>query len=341
MILIQNIYYMLCYAFKALQAKGYKYIETEKFENAAELLAEILVAGLRNEIKRGLFKKYEILTDDISTIKGKINISETIKTQSLINGKIVCDYDEFTENTYLNQIIKTTLVQLLHFNLCKQRIKKIKSILVYFNNVSEINYRDIDWKIIYNKNNQNYRMLISICNLIIHGLIHTTTIGSNKIMDFIDEQKMSTLYEKFILEYYRKEHPSIEVNASFIEWQLDDDFDLFLPKMKSDISLSNGRKTLIIDAKYYSDNMQHHFERDSIISANIYQIFTYVKNKTLENSNVEVSGMLLYAKTTEQNQPNATYKMSGNTIMVRTLDLNQPFVNIKKELELIYMEHFQ
>ena len=84
--------------------------------------------------------------------------------------------------------------------------------------------------------------------------------------------------------------------------------------------------------------MQTFYETDTIISSNIYQIFTYVKNKSIEASDKKVSGMLLYAKTTNDIQPNSTYKMSGNLISVNTLDLNQPFNNIKDELNKIYIK---
>ena len=96
---------MLSYAFKVLKEQGYKNIETEEFDNVAELLSEILIRGLKIEIKRGLFKNYESESDTISMIRGKINISSTVKNQTLLNSKIVCDYDEFTENTYLNFVI--------------------------------------------------------------------------------------------------------------------------------------------------------------------------------------------------------------------------------------------
>ena len=48
--------------------------------------------------------------------------------------------------------------------------------------------------------------------------------------------------------------------------------------MKSDITLVNGDKTLIIDTKYYGHTMQHNpmYDSSSIISGNLYQIFTYV-----------------------------------------------------------------
>lgn len=55
--------------------------------------------------------------------------------------------------------------------------------------------------------------------------------------------------------------------------------------------------------------------------------------KEMENVNLKVSGMLLYAKTDEEILPDNTYKMSGNTIGVGTLDLNQDFGLIKEQLD--------
>ncbi|MBQ7154006.1 MAG: hypothetical protein IJR85_00405 [Synergistaceae bacterium] len=71
------------------------------------------------------------------------------------------------------------------------------------------------------------------------------------MMDFLDEQRLHHLYEKFILEYFRKEFPQIRASASHIAWQLDDDIRDILPVMRSDVMLTYGDKTLIIDAKYY------------------------------------------------------------------------------------------
>ena len=101
-------------------------------------------------------------------------------------------------------------------------------------------------------------------------------------MDFLDEQRMCRLYEKFILEYYRKEFPQLSVNASQISWALDDGAGEMLPVMQTDIMLSQGSKILIIDAKYYSHITQVQYDTRSLHSGNLYQIFTYVKNKEAE-----------------------------------------------------------
>lgn len=342
MIPVQNIYYMLSYAFQVLNEQGYKDIATEQFDNVAELCAAILSKGITVQLKRGLGKEYIPQTEALSSLRGKIDITGSIKTQSLLIKQLICTYDDFTVNNYLNRILKSTMGVLLHADISKARKKALRKLMIYFADVDVLDVHTINWNIRYDRNNQTYRMLISICYLMVKGLLQTNTDGSTRLMDFIDERRMCRLYEKFILEYYRKEHPEITARASQIPWQLDDGFSDMLPVMQSDITLTKGNRTLIIDAKYYAHNTQVQYDVHTLHSGNLYQIFTYVKNKevTYGDEPHEVSGMLLYAKTDEQIQPNHVYHMSGNKISVRTLDLNCPFPQIREQLEQILSEHF-
>ena len=342
MIPVQNIYYMLSYAFQVLNEQGYKNIATEQFNNVAELCAAILTKGISVQLKRGLGREYIPETEALSAIRGKIDISESIKTRTKLKKQLVCAYDDFSVNTYMNQVIKTTLELLLRSDISKTRKKELRKLFVFFGEVEMLDAYNINWSFQYNRNNQTYRMLISICFLIVKGLLQTNSDGTKKLMDFIDEQRMSRLYEKFILEYFRREHPEIMANASQIPWQLDDNMNAMLPVMQTDIMLSKDEKTLIIDAKYYSNTMQTQYDVHTLHSGNLYQIFTYVKNKESQLSGQphEVSGMLLYAKTDEATLPNNTYRMSGNRISVQTLNLDCSFEQIAAQLDAIASEHF-
>ena len=113
--------------------------------------------------------------------------------------------------------------------------------------------------------------------------------------------------------------------------------------MQTDIMLKHGEKTLIIDAKYYSRTTQQQYGVHTLHSGNLYQIFTYVKNKEVElfGRPHDVSGMLLYAKTDEEIIPDREYHMSGNKIAVRTLDLDQDFSKIKMQLDRIVTDYLK
>lgn len=335
MIPIQNIYYMLSYAFQTLQAENYKDLAAENFHNTAELCAAILDKGIGIQLKHGLRRDYVSKSESLSTLQGKLNISESIKTQTMLKKQMICTYDEFSTNIQFNQIIKSTVLLLLKANIANSRKKSLRKLLLFFSDVNEIDLHFVNWNQQYNRSNQNYQMLIGMCYLVYKGLLTTQNNGTTKLMDFFDGQRMCRLYEKFLLEYYRKEHPELTANASQIAWQLDDTENQMLPRMQTDIMLSKNNNILIIDAKYYSHMTQQQYGIHTLHSNNLYQIFTYVKNKEFELRNYEhtVSGMLLYAQTDEDIIPNNTYHMSGNQISVLALDLNQDFSKISRTLD--------
>jgi len=79
---------------------------------------------------------------------------------------------------------------------------------------------------------------------------------------------MSKLYEKFILEYYKKHFSQYYPASREIKWDVTGTID-FLPNMKSDTMLFDGQKKLIIDAKYYGKIMQTQYDTDTFRSKHV------------------------------------------------------------------------
>lgn len=334
---------MLSYAFTELKQGGYEDIAAEEFENVHNLLAAILMKGIGKQLKQGLYREYLQHKNDVITVRGKIDMPGTISHQMTRKRMLTCDYDELSENNLLNQILKTTILLLLRHSRVNQEYKdNLKREMMFFSNVDVLDPKMIRWSAIrFQRNNSTYRMLIGLCQLILEGMLLTTDSGERRLASFFDEQRMNRLYEKFILEYYAKECPQVKAAAAQIPWALDDSIGTMLPIMQSDIMLTKGNKVLIIDAKYYTHTTQTHFDVHTLHSGNLYQIFTYVKNKDAEFGNRPhtVSGMLLYVATDEAIQPDNSYQMSGNRISVQTLDLNQDFSKISKKLDAIAAEY--
>ena len=331
---------MLSYAYQSLQQKQYEQIKTETFDNIQDLFAAILAIGIAGQVKQGLHREYIEKEETLSSLRGKIDIPTSIKLKLQRKAQLACQFDELSENIELNRILKTTSLLLIRSNEVKKENKlKLKKVLIYFGHVDEIEPASIRWdQLRYHRNNQSYRMLMNICHLVVDGLLLTTEKGDKKLATFLDNQKMSRLFEKFVLEYYRKHYPELRARSSQIVWDVDDDIRDFLPTMQTDIMLTYSEKTLIIDTKYYGQTMQtiEQYDSHTLRSNNLYQIYTYVKNKD-KNHTGNVSGLLLYAKTDEDITPNHDYRMGGNKISVRTLDLNRPFGLIARQLDKIVM----
>ena len=345
-IFIKNIYYMLSYAFQVLKQSNYDEVASEDFDKIQDLFAAILSKGVSQQIKHGLYREYITKNETLSVMRGKLNITETIKNRIQREQKLSCEYDELSENNLLNQILKTTLYFLVKDDgVQSERKATLKKNLVFFDGIDLLEPSKIPWnRLHYQRNNKNYEMLINICYFVLEGMLQTTEKGNYKMMAFSDEH-MSRLYEKFILEYYSQHHTYLtEVKSAQVRWNLVGDTSesmiRFLPIMQTDIFLRLKEKILIIDAKYYGGTLQQQYDKYSLHSANLYQIFTYVKNQDKDETG-NVAGLLLYAKTEEAVTPDCIFNMGGNQIGAKTLDLNTDFKMIAAQLDKIVEDFFE
>lgn len=334
---------MLTYAFQVLKQSNYDEIAAEEFDNIQDLFAAILAKGIAQQLKQGLYREYISECDNLSVMRGRLDIYGTINNKLQRKQLLSCEYDELSVNNTFNQILKTTAGILLRQpSVSVEQRTALKKVILFFGGVDIIEPSCIKWNMLrYQKNNQSYKMLLNICYFVLESLLLSTDKGEYKMATFLDEQRMSRLYEKFVLEYYRYHHPDLRAAASQIAWNLDNGVIDFLPIMQTDITLRNGEKVLIIDTKYYSHTMQVQGQYGSrtLHSNNLYQIFTYVKNQDVGNTG-NVAGMLLYAKTEETISPNCDFQMSGNKIIVKTLDLNVAFTDIAAHLDMIASSYF-
>lgn len=345
-IFIKNVYYMLSYAFQDLRPDREDDVAGEEFERIHDLFAVILAKGIARQLKQGLHREYLNRAEDLTSLRGKVDMLGTLRNRLAHRQVVSCEFDELSEDNLLNQVLKTTsMILLRHGNVSAEHRDELKKRMLFFTGVEEVDPSAIRWSSIrFTRNTQSYRMLLSVCQLVLQGMLQTSERGEMRLMTYIKPKYMERLYEKFILEYYAAECRIADASPPQIKWALDDGFGTMLPTMQSDIVLSRDNRILIIDAKYYTHSTQESWDVHTIHSGNLYQIFTYVKNKEaeLERAGVphEVSGMLLYAKTDEEIQPDGTYQMSGNRISVKTLDLNQPFEAIRAQLDGIAEAHF-
>lgn len=346
-IYIQNIYYMLSYALQALRQQHYQRVQSEIFDGVEDLFAEILYLGTSQQLKQGLYREYVSKQEDMPGLRGKLDLHRTIRNQIQHKKVLSCTYDDLSVNNLQNQILRTTVGLLIGSPAVnKERKVHLRSVLPFLAEVDVINPTTIRWDTLwYQRNNWTYEMLINVCWLAIKGMLQTTEDGQYRLANFSDDH-MEKVFEKFVLEYYKRHHGDrIKARSAEVKWNYtcipeaitdaEQSMIQFLPKMQTDVLLENRDTALIIDTKYYGKMMQQNGGgSEKFHSANMYQIYSYVKNYDRDKVKT-VSGLLLYARTNEEIVPNGSIMMDGNRIGVRTLDLNQPFDMIKLQLDRI------
>lgn len=346
-IAIRNVYVMTAYAFRSLRNDGAHRFEKEDFDHLHDLLAEILIRGVGSQVKRGLYKDYRLQNEQLATVRGRINVSRTISTRSSARGSLQCEFDEYEIDTPHNRALKAVLVLLIRQGeVSAHRQIALRRLLPYLDSVSLIAPSSIQWnELTYHRSNAAYRLLLGVCEMIVRGMIPIQEAGDSKLESWISDEAMSYLYERFIREYFKFHHPQLKPSAPIVPWDFDKS-DAFghdqLPSMRTDVTLRNEHRRVIIEAKFYQRSMQMSKwgNKSTIHSGNLYQLLSYVKNADVDGDG-SVSGLLLYAGTDAEVQPDMDVVVQGNRIGAKTLDLSQPWDELRSRLEAIteWIEH--
>ena len=156
---------MLSYAFQVLKQQDYENVAAEEFDEVYKLFAAILCKGVPRLLKQGLHKEYIIHHDNLTSMRGKLDINGTIVNKMQQKQLLACEYDELSENNIYNQIIKTTMYCLIRADGVKPEHKTtLKKLIAGFGNVDLISKDTIKWNTLhYYRNNRNYEMLLNIC----------------------------------------------------------------------------------------------------------------------------------------------------------------------------------
>jgi 5-methylcytosine-specific restriction enzyme subunit McrC len=323
---IRNVYYLLCYAWDKLDERDIVSVEPVEGQRVIDLLARVLVSGVTHLLKRGLDRGYITESEDTKYLRGKVDLTETVKRNLLACRQAHCHFDDLSYDVLHNQILKAAVHLLIrNEDIAENTRKDCISIFRRLNDVSDISISSLSFRAIQlNKHNQFYEFLLNICELILANHLPTQESGVSKFRDFDqDEIRMRTVFEAFVRNFYKKEQSEYRVSSEWIEWNVEPqnpDSKLFLPKMLTDVSLASDNRYIILDTKFTPHALRSRNERQTLHSPNLYQIHAYLQNKRPQLTGKQhLAGILLYPTTSTE--LDLEYHMGDVDIRVVTVDL--------------------
>lgn len=333
---IQNIYYLLCYSWNKLEEKDIVNVDATTCNNVLDLFAKVLINGCVHLFKKGLDRSYIDYAEPIRGIKGKLNVSASLKQNLLSRAQAHCEFDELNHDVLHNQLLRSTVGRLIRTEgidpgLREQLIeiyRKFRDIIVI--KISSQHFR----RVVLHRNNFFYDFLLKVCRIIHDNILITEDEGRYKFRNFIeDEARMPQVFEHFVRNFYKREQQDYSVGIEIIRWNavsMGGDLNK-LPQMKTDISLESRTRKIIVDTKYYLSPLTTYFGKEKIYSGHLYQLFAYLKNVAARGGiDAHCEGMLLYP--TVDQELDETYRLDGHTVSIRTIDLNQHWKRIHDKL---------
>lgn len=337
---IENIYYLLCYAWDTLEQKEQVRVSPDEDTQLLDLFAKVLINGTHVLLKRGIEKNYVNNTVELAGVKGKLEMSPTLKSGIYLKQRTICTIDEFSGNILSNQILISTLYRLISTRELSNDLKKqLKSLLWRFSGIEPVELTTRVFNTVrLHRNNRFYVFLLRVCRIIFDHTLPSEKPGQWLFVDFMrDEHKMNRLFESFLLNFYKKHFPQWGVRSEHLFWN----FEVanashrdFLPRMITDISINTPEGKIIIDAKYYKEALSGRFDKQTIQSGNLYQLFSYLLNQRgPDPRSQKTKGILLYPTTNQE--LNLHYLYQGHPIEIKTVNLNTHWKAIEKRLKEI------
>jgi len=332
---IENIYYLLCYAWDRLDARGLVDAGALPDGPVENLLAKVLDAGVSHLIRQGLDRGYVESEEDGRRLRGKVLLSETLARGSLPAGRVVCRVDELSHDVPHNRVIKAAMRELLALPTVDRSLRMaLRSHCQRMHDVSDVALTlDAFRRVQLHRNIARYSFLVNVAHLVARCAMPDERTGGRGFHPFTEnEQEMGRLFESFVRNFLRREQDVFHVTATKVAWDLDvsDSSDpKWLPEMRTDVMLTSPKARVVMETKFYAMPFQSRYSSPKLISSHIYQLLTYV-SQLGATAGPEPIGVLLYAGSGHA-EP-LRYRLGGHTMLVRGLDLKRKWTEIHREL---------
>ena len=235
-----------------------------------EIFISMFLCELEALVKKGIKSDYVALEENLKFLKGKLNINEQIKRNSIHKERFYVEYSEFLSDIKINQIIKTTLKFLYKKSNSSKNQQKIRELLFIFDDVSECeDYKNFFAKLVINRQVKHYEQTLLWCKIFLLNNSFTPHKGDD--LGFALLFDMNALFESYVGNFIKKSFPGTILQHS--EKHLVEDPKSF--KLRPDIFLKDK---FIADTKWKIIS-----SRDDISQADLYQLYAYGKKHECSN----------------------------------------------------------
>jgi 5-methylcytosine-specific restriction enzyme subunit McrC len=334
---IQNIYFLLLYAWHRLPEGKSIDVTGIVSPDLPNLLMKVLLEGIKNLQRRGLDRGYLESDEDLVRPRGRMCLGDTISRGLLSRVQVACRTDDLSYDVLHNRIVKSTLEVLVRAEgidatqrgaawALLRSLPEITSIAVSPRDFSRIQLH---------ANNALYGLLLRVCALVHEALLPQPGDGRYRFREIIAEpQTMGLIFQDFVRNFYRVEQTQFNVKSEQFDWPIGHGIghgEQFMPSMNTDVSLYDGKRTIIIECKWTTATLQRRHNVERVHSDHLYQLSAYVRHHPRSVSNkTAVEGLLLYPLV--DTPLDVLVSIDGQRIRARTIDLTKPWEKIHSEL---------
>lgn len=273
----RNLVAMLAVALDLEISEGDSARVAQQNNGILEILIRLFCDKLFAQVHRGLVRRYEGREENLSVLRGKLGIAEQVRLNMGNPERLYCRFDEFQEDSPLNQILKAAVRLLLGVSRDLRNQRQLAELLLIFEGVGDFHKQSLPWAgVVFDRLSDRYKPSFKLAELFLKGTPPDVTGGS--ALGFSLFFDMNVLFEEYIGRVARRvfSPAGYQVALQGPQKHLAFDSNNLRPvfAMKPDVvGILGGSVAWILDTKWKPLSLQK--SKEGVQQDDLYQMYAY------------------------------------------------------------------
>ncbi|WP_448325875.1 McrC family protein [Sulfitobacter sp. M13] len=304
-----------------------------------EILIRIFCHKMTEAVRHGIPRRYIAYADDLSALRGRLNVTRQFSVLAAQPQNLACEYDELSPDIDLNRIMKAAIIKLSRIATAADNLRSLRELSFVYADITDVAPSALRWdRITLDRTNDRWRVLLSLARLLLGDRHQTTNAGNSNGHALLFE--MNVLFEEYVAKLLKRglagSSFSISTQGGKKACLFEGDQGRF--GTRPDILIRHQDKVvMVIDTKWKRISPRIQDAKQGINQSDVYQMMAY--SQLYECDRV----MLLYPyhQGLSGSLPQQAYAIgsagASRKLLISTIDVSQRHSTVTASLSKLVM----
>lgn len=248
-------------------------------ETLLEILIRVFCDKLTEAVRRGMPRRYLGHEDDLSALRGTLDVPRQFTHHAANPGRLACRFDELSQDVSLNRIMKAAVVHLSRMSRNAANQQRLRELAFVYADISDVPVPALKWgEVIIDRTNRAWQDLFGMARLFLRNQYQTTSSGTGQGTALLFE--MNALFEEYVGRLVTRALTGTEFRVTLQGGRLscltslEDARAVF--QTKPDILIWRaGQVTHVIDTKWKRISSRIDDPKQGVSQGDVYQMMAY------------------------------------------------------------------
>lgn len=300
-----------------------------------EILIRTFSQELVNAVRQGMPRRYVGEEDDLSALRGRLNVQRQFTALAASPQRLACRYDALSSDIALNRIMKAAVIRLLSISRALDNRRRLQELAFAYADIADVPASILPWDhVVLDRTNQRWRNLLNLAKLILGERFQTTSAGGVSGISLLFE--MNTLFEEYVARMLVRalSKDGLKVVAQGGRaYCLETESGRGLFQTRPDILIKQGGQVIqVIDTKWKRIAKRVDDAKQGVSQSDVYQMMAYGRLYGCQRLTLLYPHHSEIGENAGRLSSHHVYRSAGDQLETATLDIAAGTANILAHL---------